>query len=108
MIKYIIKENNGTGIIADENNNPRYFDDGESAADWAEKNDVDPDAWIITKKNIISPKVPTKSSKAIASNLRDTAKEIQDEYDRSNDIFPVEVITDPTQGIAGDIYDVAS
>lgn len=53
-------------------------------------------------------KVPTKSSKAIASNLRDTAKEIQDEYDRSNDIFPGEVITDPTQGVAGDIYDVAS
>lgn len=55
-----------------------------------------------------TPKVPTKSSKAIASNLRYTAKEIQDEYDRSNDIFPGEVITDPTQGIAGDIYDVAS
>ena len=55
-----------------------------------------------------TPKVPTKSSKAIASNLRDTAKEIQDEYDRSNDIFPGEVITDPTQGIAGDIYDVGS
>ena len=27
---------------------------------------------------------------------------------KSNDIFPGEVITDPTQGVAGDIYDVAS
>ena len=67
-----------------------------------------PDRYKLETEEELSPKVPTKSSKAIASNLRYTAKEIQDEYDRTNVKFPGDIITDPTQGIAGDIYDVAS
>ena len=115
MIKYIIKENNGTGIIADENNNPRYFDDGESAADWAEKNDVDPDAWIITKKNIISQEEQSK-----VQSLRESALKEQEDYKRldkavgndwyhlGSDAFLGEWVPDKNQGKLGKTYDAFS
>lgn len=84
-----------------DNTNVDVEADDEQAALDKVYDDYGEEGEVITK-------VPTKSSKAIADNLRYTAKEIQDEYDRSNDIFPGEVITDPTQGACGNIYDVGS
>lgn len=115
MIKYIIKEKNGNGIIADENNNHRYFEDGDSAADWAEKNDVDPDVFVITKKNIISPEEQSK-----IKTLRNEALKEQEDYKRldkavgndwyhlGSDAFLGEWVPNDNQGFWGKAYDVGS
>ena len=84
-----------------DNTNVDVEADDEQAALDKVYDDYGEEGEVITK-------APSKSSKAIASNLRYTAKEIQDEYDRSNDFFPGKVFTNDNQGIAGDIYDVAS